>query len=144
MSLPLRHVTHGRSYNALYALTGIYAALILLVLLIDLNVYIALFIALFTLPALVEFFRNPVSRFELTEETMRWSTPRLSDEMPTGLILRARLDTRLDLSVKVTLLLKDNRRLRLPHACVPPHEELEAALKSLGIKVERHHFSLIG
>lgn len=135
---------NGRSRAALITLAGIYVTVLALVWLIDLNLYIAVFLSLFTLPALWEAVKNPVSTFELTDSHMRWSTPRLADEMPLGLILRARFDTRLDLSVKVTLYLKDNRKLRLPHACTPPHAALEDAFRTLGIQTERHHFSLIG
>lgn len=144
MSLPLLHKSQGRSLAALLTLTSFYTLLLALIFWIDLSLYIAAFLALFTLPALWEAVQNPVSTFELTETHMRWSTPRLADEMPVGLILRARFDTRLDLSVKVTLFLKDNRKLRLPHACTPPHDALEAELRALGITTERHHFSLIG
>ena len=140
----MKHTSYGRSPAALLTLAGVYAVLIGLVWIIDLNLYIAAFLALFTLPALWEAVQNPISTFELTETHMRWSTPRLTDEMPVGLILRARFDTRLDLSVKVTLFLKDNRKLRLPHACTPPPEALEAELRAFGIPTERHHFSLIG
>ncbi|WP_438991467.1 hypothetical protein [Lentibacter sp.] len=142
--MALLHQSNGRSRAALITLTGVYTVLLALVWWIDLNLYIAVFLALFTLPALWEAVQNPVSTFELSDSHMRWSTPRLADEMPVGLILRARFDTRLDLSVKVTLFLKDNRKLRLPHACTPPHEALEAELRALGVKTERHHFSLIG
>lgn len=144
MTLPLTHVSHGRSPAALITLGLVYATLLALIWLIDLNIYIAAFFALFTLPALWEALSNPVSTFEMSQTEMRWSTPTVNDSMPVGLILRARFDTRLDLSVRVTLFLKDNRKLRLPHACTPPHEALEAAFKSLGVTTERHHFSLIG
>jgi hypothetical protein len=144
MNLPLRHTSYGRSRAALLTLAGVYGTLVTLVFLIDLSPFIAAFFALFTLPALWEAWSNPVSTFELTENQMRWSTPTINDAIPPTLILRARFDTRLDLSVKVTLFLKDNRKLRLPHACTPPHEALEDAFQKLGIKTERHHFSLIG
>lgn len=144
MTLPLTHTSYGRSRAALFIVLGIYATLLTLILTIDLNLFIAAFLALFTLPALWELWSNPVSTFELTAEQISWATGRLSGAMPPALILRTRFDTRLDLSVRVTFFLKDNRKLRLPHACTPPHEALEEALRSLGIKTERHHFSLIG
>lgn len=144
VSLPLTHIRYGRARAAVGILLVIYVTLLTLIFTIDLNLFIAAFLALFTLPALWEAWSNPISTFELTSEQMQWATARLSDSMPPALILRARFDTRLDLSVRVTLFLKDNRKLRLPHACTPPHEALEEALRGLGIKTERHHFSLIG
>ena len=144
MSTLLAHQTQGRSKPALLTLAAVYTALALLIAFIGLNPWIALVLALFTLPALWEFVTNPLSKFTLTDHAMSWSTPTVNDELPTALILRVRFDTRLDLSVKVTVFLKDGRKLRLPHACTPPHMALEDALKSLGIATERHHFSLIG
>ncbi len=144
MSTLLEHHTRGRSRAALLALTSVYAVLALLIAFISLNPWIALALALFTLPALWEFITDPLSSFTLTPQHMSWSTPTVNDELPLALVLRVRFDTRLDLSVKVTLFLKDGRKLRLPHACTPPHMALEEALKSFGIATERHHFSLIG
>ncbi|WP_298678224.1 hypothetical protein [uncultured Lentibacter sp.] len=138
------HVTQGRSRAALLTLGAVYGLLAALVWGIALSPVIVGVVALFTLPALWEYWKNPESRFEMDQQNLRWSTPRLQDEMPLGLILRARFDTRLDLSVRVTFLLKDNRKIRLPHACTPPHLALEQALRARAIPVERHHFSLIG
>ncbi len=144
MSTLIDHHSRGRSTTALIVLTSIYVTLAALIAFISLSPWIALVLALFTLPALWEFATDPLSNFTLTKHNMSWSTPTVNDELATALILRVRFDTRLDLSVKVTVLLKDGRKLRLPHACTPPHMELEEALKSLGIATERHHFSLIG
>ncbi|MBU2982816.1 hypothetical protein KO498_13445 [Lentibacter algarum] len=143
-TVPLHHQRRGRSLAALLTLAAVFGGLLLLVAVIDLNLWIAGVLALFALPAAWEALTDPLSTFELTAHNMSWSTPTVNDELATNLILRARFDTRLDLSVKVTLFLKDGRKLRLPYACTPPHEALEAALKDLGIATERHHFSLIG
>ena len=49
-----------------------------------------------------------------------------------------------ELDVAILGLLRDGRRLRLPHACTPPHHRFEDELIARAIPVERHHFSLIG
>ncbi len=55
------------------------------------------------------------------------------------------LDTRLDFSVRASVVLADGgRKIRLPYESTPPHKALEAALLARGIAVQRHHFSLIG
>lgn len=59
-------------------------------------------------------------------------------------IKTVRLDTRLDLSIKATLILHTGAKMRLPLDAVPPSAAFEEALKQRGILVERHHFRLVG
>lgn len=139
-----RFENRGRSPRAALVLIAIYAALLLLVGLIDMAWWIAAGIALFTLPALWEFITDPRAELVLDDRGLRWRTHRTGDELPLALLDKVRLDTRLDLSVRVTLHLRDGRRIRLPHAATPPHQPFEDALRSRGIATERHHFSLMG
>lgn len=134
----------GRSRRAAVVLALIWAALLAGLRLIDLSPWIAGFIFALTLPAAWEFLADPVASLNLTRDRIAWASARISGDLPLSAILKARLDTRLDLSVRVTLMLKDGRRIRLPHACVPPHRRFEDELKARGITTERHHFSLIG
>ena len=55
-----------------------------------------------------------------------------------------RFDTRLDFSVRVSAVLADRRKVRLPYEALPQHKRLEAACHAHGLRVERHHFSLLG
>jgi hypothetical protein len=141
---PFQFENRGRSRRAGVTLLLIWGALLLLIWQIALAPWIALVIALFTLPALYEFVTDPRSTLTLDDTALAWQSARSDDRVPLDFLLKVRLDTRLDLSVRVTLLLKDGRRVRLPHACTPPHQRLEAELKARGITVERQHFSLIG
>ncbi|MDU8928972.1 hypothetical protein RXV86_16380 [Alisedimentitalea sp. MJ-SS2] len=134
----------GRSRRAAVVLSLIWGALLLGLWIIDLSPYIAAAVFAFTLPALWEFIANPRSTLSLGERHITWQSLRSGDTVPFNLIDRVRFDTRLDLSVRITLILVDSRKLRLPHACVPPHERFEEELKARGIRTERHHFSLIG
>lgn len=134
----------GRSRRAVVALVLIYAVLLALVTFIDMSLWIAGALALTTLPAAYELVTDPRSGLTLDENGLAWFTARTRDSLPLALLDKARFDTRLDLSVRMTLILRDGRRIRLPHAATPPHRSFEAALTARGIAVERHHFSLIG
>ena len=53
---------------------------------------------------------------------------------------QVRMTTRLDLSVRVTVRLRDGRSLRLPDAALPPHRAFETELHRRGVQVVRQHF----
>jgi len=54
-----------------------------------------------------------------------------------------RFDTRLDFSVRITVVTADGTRLRLPYDALPPHKGFEAACQAHGLRTERHHFALL-
>ncbi|MDQ2091510.1 hypothetical protein [Marimonas arenosa] len=139
-----RFENRGRSRRAAVALALIWGALLLGIRIIDLSPWIAAAIFLFTLPAAWEFLIDTCSTLDLDETELTWHSARTGDTVPLAMIQKVRFDTRLDLSVKITLLLKDGRRIRLPHACNPPNRRFEDELKARGLATERHHFSLIG
>lgn len=134
----------ARSRRAAAVLLSIWSALLLALWLIQLAPLLAGAGALLTLPLLWAFLTDARSTLQLTGTRLSWKSPLGADSLPLSMIRSARFDTRLDLSVKVTLQLTDGRRLRLPHGCVPPHRRFEEELAARGVPVERHHFSLIG
>ena len=54
-----------------------------------------------------------------------------------------RLDTRLDFSVRATVVLRSGRKIRLPFEATPPHQAFEDALTARGVTVKRFHFQLL-
>ncbi|MEO9631931.1 MAG: hypothetical protein ABJG14_16000 [Sulfitobacter sp.] len=100
-------------------------------------------LGLFTLPALWEIFTNPVSGLTLDDDTLTWITGKRDAKIALVQIDRVRLDTRLDMSVRATVILKTGRKIKLPFEATPPHRALETALQTRGITTERHHFTLI-
>lgn len=145
MSAPTyRFENHGRSRGAIMVLLLVWCVILLLIWRIQLAHWIAVGILLFTLPAAWEVLANPRSTLTLSDRHLTWQTPRISGELPVAQIKHIRFDTRLDLSVRITLCLLDGRKIRLPHAATPPHQRFEQELRTRGIQTERHHFSLIG
>ena len=136
-------VRRGRTPRTILLLAAIWAALALAWLRLEASPLILGFLALFTLPALWDVWRDPESRLRLTETHLGWTAGTQKIEVPLRDIDHVRMDTRLDLSVRTTLVLKTGARLRLPFAATPPHRAFEEALDAHGITTRRTHFQLM-
>lgn len=139
---PLIHENRGRNprtiaalLTAVLVLAGLYSVGTLPWILIALGV--------FAIPALTDVLLNPKGRFELTATDIGWKNSGQTAHLPLSRIAEARFDTRWDFSVRVTLKLVDQSKLRIPQDVMPPHKNLEDALKERKIKTERHHFRVI-
>ena len=99
-------------------------------------------LALTTLPALYDLVTNRQSGLTLTDHAITWHSGPREGHTDLTEIDRLRLDTRWDLSIRATILLKTGKKIRLPYESLPPHRTLEAEAKTRGLTVERHHFSV--
>lgn len=144
MTLPYTYqATPRRPATALWV-AAIWTVLALAWIYLEAAVWIVLLLAAFTLPALYDLVRNPAARFSLDRGHIRWHTTRSEADIAVKSIDHLRLDTRLDMSVRVSVVLASGRKLRVPVPATPPHRDVEAAAHEAGLKVMRHHFSLIG
>ncbi|MFG6582484.1 hypothetical protein [Sulfitobacter sp. 1A12779] len=134
---------HARSRTALLLLPAIWLALAAAWLWLDASGWIIGVLGLFTLPALWEVFSNPASGLTLDQHSLSWFTGKRDAKIALAQVDRVRLDTRLDMSVRATVILRTGRKIKLPFEATPPHRALEAALQARGITTERHHFTLI-
>jgi len=133
----------ARSRSALLMLPMIWAALAAAWLWLDASGWLIGLIALFTLPALWEVITNPVAGVRLDTAQLNWFTGKRNAEIALEQIDHMRLDTRLDMSVRATAVLRSGRRIKLPYEATPPHRAFEAELIARGIATQRHHFTLI-
>lgn len=134
----------GRNGVTLIAVAATWAVLVGLIVLVDASPWLMGALALFTLPACLDWIANPRVGIDLDGRTLRWFAGRASGTVPTAGIDRIRLDTRLDLSVRTTVVMDSGQRIRLPAAVAPPHRVLEREVAARGIAIERHHFSVLG
>ncbi len=142
MSPPYKYQRQGRSTGAVLLLVAIWAILICAWVLLNAAPLIIGIGTVCTLPALLDVIRNPSSGLCLAQDNLSWhSGPRTAD-IPLSEISGVRLDTRLDFSVRATVILKNGRKVRIPFEATPPHQDFERALNAQNIKTERHHFSL--
>lgn len=134
----------SRSGQAVAILLTIYGALLAAYLLIAAHPALLAIVVLLTLPAVLDIARNRQSSLAITGSDIHWASGSRIGSMPLREIEKVRMDTRLDLSRRMTLKLRYNRSLRLPLDVVPPRAELAEALASRGIPLEQHHFYLTG
>ncbi len=140
---PYEFHARGRSYRALIVLGCVYVVLLAALILLNAAWWIIALLALFTLPALWDFYTDRKSGLRLSDERLEWWSGRGSAHMGLDEIDHMRFDTRLDFSVRVSAVTRFKERIRLPYDALPPHKELEAECHARGIKTERHHFSLL-
>lgn len=99
---------------------------------------------LVSLPAVYDLARNAMAIFKLDGQNITWMSGRQDAKIALNLVDRIRFDTRLDLSIKMTVILTSGRKIRVPVASTPPIEAIEKVLDSVNVKHERHHFTLLG
>ncbi len=142
MSAPLiDHQTTGRTVLAAVVLVGVYAGLVILWRVLNLYWVFVLIGMLLTLPAAWEFGTAKRSGLRLDDKMLTWFSGRRSAEVALHRIDHVRFDTRLDLSIKVTVVLPDKRKLRIPQDSLPKHPALKEALDQLGVKTTRGHLT---
>lgn len=104
--------------------------------------WIGLGLVIPTLPALYDAFADTRSGMTLDDTTLGWFSGRRSGTLALHEVDRMRFDTRWDFSVRITALLKNGKKIRLPYESMAPHRDLEQALTDRGVPVERHHFTV--
>lgn len=104
---------------------------------------IVLVLACISLPALFDIGAGSTSEFQITQAQIKWRSGRRGGHLPRGQLKSVRLDTRLDLSLRMTLITYQGSKVRLPYECVPPTDTIIAALTAHDIPHERHHFTLM-
>jgi len=142
-TIPFTFEHTARSPAAMIIIGGVWVALAVLWGWLDTAVWIVGFLALFTLPAVWDTWRDTSAGLTLDDNLLRWHAGRREAEVALEEIDHVRLDTRLDFSVRATVLLKTGRKLRLPFESTPPHQAFEDALHARDVKTQRHHFTLM-
>jgi hypothetical protein len=104
---------------------------------------IILGLAIVSLPALIDIGKGATSELQITQSDISWRSGRRAAQLPRGQLKSVRLDTRLDLTLRMTLITYQGSKVRLPYECMPPAQQIEAALKDQDILYERHHFTLL-
>ena len=130
----------ARKLRTAIIVIGIYAALLAAFVLIDAAWWLMALLALPTLPALYDLWRNPSAGVRVSKDRLEWHTGTRNAALELTEIAYMRFDTRFDFSVRVTAILTNNKRVRLPDEALPAHKTFEAELTARGIRVNRHHF----
>lgn len=142
MSEAFTYQRQGRDRRTALVVLAIWTALVMAWALIDMAWWLVLFLAAFTLPALWDHYANPLSGLILGDGRIAWFSGKRRADVALDEVDHVRLDTRLDFSVRATLVLKSGGKVRLPFEATPPHEAFEEALNARGISTKRFHFQL--
>ncbi|MDW4497479.1 hypothetical protein R5H30_05760 [Sulfitobacter sp. D35] len=137
-------VGRGRRPAVAASVLATWAVLLALYLAFEAAGWLMAALALFTLPACRDWIADPSAGVEIDPVSLTWHSGRRSGRVTLSEIDFVRLDTRLDLSVRATIVTRSRDKYRLPFEATPPHRAFEAALAARGIAVERHHFSFVG
>lgn len=105
--------------------------------------FIILILGFASLPALIDIGVGATSNLRISDTEIAWRSGRRGGVIPRPQVKLVRLDTRLDFSLRVTLLTHQGQKTRLPYECVPAFKDLEAALLDRDISFEQHHFTLL-
>lgn len=141
---PYAFQTTGRNRKTFVVLICVWGALLGAVLLLEAAFWVVAILGLFTLPALYDLISGRRAGLSLDDAGLSWHAGRRTGDIAWPRISHLRLDTRLDLSVRASAVLVSGRKVALPLEATPPADHFEQVLNDRGIKVERHHFSLLG
>lgn len=141
---PYRYETTGRNRRTLVALVVVWALILGAIAFLEASPVLMALIALCTAPALYDLISARKSGLEVTAAGLSWFAGRRTGDIAWAKIDHIRLDTRLDFSVRASAVLTSGRKVRVPLEATPQADLLEKELAARGIRVKRHHFSLVG
>jgi virulence-associated protein VagC len=137
-----RYESQGRTPKSIAALVGMLLVIAGLEF-IGTVWWIVVLVALISLPAALDVLLNVRSSLDLDDERLFWKNRSQDVTIPLFEIEKVRFDGRMDLSTRVTIVLRDGRKLRLPYDALPPHKELESELQSRDVRTERNAFTVL-
>lgn len=142
--MSFHHENPGRQTRNILILAAVWAALAFVWLGLNATLWIVLPIFLTTLPAIHDLVVNRSAGMEITDQDVRWWSGSRQGHCALSDIEKVRLDTRFDLSLRVSLCHPNGKRTRLPYESVPKIDIAQDAFAAAGLATERHPFSLFG
>lgn len=135
--------SQGRNIKTECVLGALLVFVIAGYLLLDMHIGIIATIAIFALPAVWDLVSNRPSGLALNDTQITWFSGKAHGEVCKSDVDYVQFHTRLDLSIRVTLVLHGGQKIRLPQDAVPPLPDLESALVDRDITIRRQHFALL-
>ncbi len=137
-----QYENQGRSLKTLMAVLAVYA-LIAVLYSFGTLIWVLILLALFTIPAILDLVLNNTATFSLDDTHVHWKNRAQEGEVPFENIEKVRFDGRFDLSVRISLITTEGKKIKLPYDVLPPSHPLETAMKERGLRTERHPFTLL-
>lgn len=138
----LKHAHHGRNPRSILVL-GLVSIGLIGLLSYGIHWGIVAVLSFFVIPTLVDVVFNPVATFELDDKGIRWKNATQEAELGFHQIKSVHVATRLGVAFRITLIMYDDAKVRIPQDVLPPRVDFEAALEHQDIPVKRDRMRLI-
>lgn len=138
----LHHEHHGRNRRSTMVLIIVTIGL-LAMLMAGIHWGIILVLSLFVVPTAVDVIFDPVSKFAMSEDGLRWKNATQEAEIAFHQIKSVHFATRLNVAFRTTLIMYDDAKVRIPQDVLPPRKALEAALETHDIPIQTERLRLI-
>lgn len=135
--------TTGRNWTTLLTTLAVWGVLATLILKVEMALWLAGIVFLFTLPSIYDLITARPSGITINATQIAWHAGKQEGDIPARLIDYIKLDTRLDLSVRCTMVLFSGQKIKVPFESCPKHQELENQLHAHNYKTRRQHFGFI-
>jgi len=138
----LKHAHYGRNPRSILVLCLVTIGLAAL-LAFGIHWGIVAVLSLFLIPTLVDVAFNPVATIELDDNGIRWKNATQEAELSFAQIKSVHVATRLGVAFRITLIMYDDAKVRIPQDVLPPRADLEAVLGHHDIPVKHDRLRLI-
>ena len=133
----------GRNWTTLIVTLSVWVILAFLLLRVEMAPRLAMIVFLFTLPAVYDLISARASGIKVNGDQIAWYAGKRDNSVAASLIDHIKLDTRLDLSVRCTLVLSSGQKVKVPFEACPNHRALETQLQAHGYVTRRQHFGFV-
>lgn len=143
MSVTYKFERRGRTTTTAVTLAAVYTLLAAALFFLQMSQWVILAGFVFTIPALWDLIADPKSGFSIDEDGVHWFHGKNSATIDPNEIELFKIDLRMDRSVKLTLNMKNGRRIRVTQPSIPPLNDLESVLEQAGYAHRKNPFSLL-
>ncbi len=140
----IEHQSSARSLRTGLIVMLVWLAILTIWIVLDAADVVIALLLLTTLPAGWDFASGRKAWLVLDGARLRWGSGRNEGEVALNKIEKVRFETRLDMSVRVRVVIDTGRRITLPQDSLPDTGRLQEGFEARGIATERHHFVLFG
>ena len=133
----------GRNWTTLIVTLSVWVVLAFLLLRVEMAPWLAMIVFLITLPAVYDLISARASGIKVNGDQIAWYAGKRDNSVAAHLIAHIKLDTRLDLSGRCTLVLSSGQKVKVPFEACPNHRALETQLHAHGYTTRRQHFGFV-
>ena len=138
---PYKFTKHGRNPSTSIGIAVMWVLVALLYTRFDAHIVIVAVLIAVTIPACLDWIKNPLSGFEIDAHQIRWFSAKRTGTIDRTEIDHVRFLTRLDGTRRIAVVDTMGRKTRIPHESTPPHKQLKHWLRQAEIRFQDHHFS---